>query len=175
MESISTTSSLRIQMKKSVKSSVFRQRISLVRHRQKELTDRACWIWRRVINVVICVAFPPRSTADTSSYQTSLQAVAESADERSGQKETGYHSQECHLGRYCGFDRHSPGRILAIIKKIKKNLNTYLRCLDFLCTQARQRKCSATWPETSWNLWWMWSTSCWAPESMSPSTMGSWT
>lgn len=43
-----------------------------------------------------------------------------------------------------------------------------------LCVQARRRRCSATWRETSWDRWWTWSTSCWVPESTSPSTTGSW-
>lgn len=128
MESISTTSSLRIQLKKSVKSSVFRQRISLVRHR---LNDPNCqWGAHQTelagsgdMSLTWCFALPPPpqcSTADTSSCQTSPQAVAESADERSDQRETGYHPQECHLGRYCGFDMDSPGTILAIMEKNKQ-------------------------------------------------------
>lgn len=52
---------------------------------------------------VLFVFFPPplTSSADTSSYPTPPQAIAERADERSSQEETGYHPPECHLGRYC--------------------------------------------------------------------------
>lgn len=42
---------------------------------------------------------PLRRAADTSPHQTSAQAVAESADERSHQGEAGNHPRECHLGR----------------------------------------------------------------------------
>lgn len=66
------------------------------------------------------------------------------------------------------FNTHGPERIFAIIK------NHFCLILFSLCVQARRRKCSATWREISWDLWWMWSTSCWAPESTSPSTTGSW-
>lgn len=68
------------------------------------------------------------STADTSSYQTSPQAVAESADERSSQRETGYHPQECDLGRYSVFGMHSPRRIFAIITTKKNHICVLIFC-----------------------------------------------
>lgn len=114
MESISTTSSLSSQRTNSgkAKSSIFQQRILMVRHGTEwsqlpvssSLKPEECHFFFFFLLL--------RSTADTSPHQTSPQAVAESADERSSQRETGNHPQECHLGRYT----HGPERIFAIIK-----------------------------------------------------------
>lgn len=134
--------------------------------------NRARWIWKHVVNVPFCTASLPMqhcryiamSNLSTGSRWVSWWTVR---SERN----------------WVSSPRTSPGEVLWFwhvqswknISYYEKQTNIYLGCLVFLCNQARQRKCSATWPETSWNPWWMWSTSCWAQESMSPSTMGSWT
>lgn len=41
------------------------------------------------------------SSADTSPYSTPPQPVTERANEWTNQEETGHHTPECHLGRYC--------------------------------------------------------------------------
>lgn len=52
---------------------------------------------------LISVLFFPLSTssADTSPHSSPPRTIAEWADEWTNQEETGHHSPECHLGRYC--------------------------------------------------------------------------
>lgn len=172
MESISTTSSLSSQKKNSKKkSSVLLRRISLVR----DGTKSSQWAVPRTMSLhqVFHVFFffqPLRRAADTSPHQTSPPAVAESADERSNQGEAGNHPRECHLGRSDCFP--TPWKHTRCLSTSRFGLIFFFFFL--LCVQARRRRCSATWRETSWDRWWTWSTSCWVPESTSPSTTGSW-
>lgn len=117
MESISTTSSLRIRRKNSAKSSTFQQRISSVRHGE-QLAGSGGMSLQAAFRAFFI------STADPSPHQTSAQAVAESADERPDQTEAGNHPQECHLGRCGGF--------LGVFASIKKTKNAFaLSC--FYC------------------------------------------
>lgn len=118
-----------------------------------------------ILRVFVLFIFPPlTSSADTSSYPTPPQAIAERADERSSQEETGYHPPECHLGRYCistgncvflhfdFSDIQSPNNIsynleMVLFFVLLLFIFGFLSAV-LLHVQARQRKSSATWQET---------------------------
>lgn len=173
MESISTTSSLRIQRKNSVKSAVFRQRISLVRHGTEwSQSPVSSWLDPEACPYTWCsmlFLFYPTTALQIHRHIRPLHRQSLSQLMNGPvRKKLGIIPKNVTWGGAAFFNTHGPERIFAIIK------NHFCPILFSLCVQARRKKCSATWREISWDLWWMWSTSCWAPESTSPSTTGSW-